>query len=197
DIVGKREEGLKFFKLDPKKQTLLVIGGSLGARTINEAIAGGLLDLEKNNIQLIWQTGKTYFEKARELTKKYSDRNIFAFDFISRMDLAYAAADIVISRAGASSVSELCNIGMACILVPSPNVAEDHQTKNAMALVNKNAAILVKDSEASDSLIKTSLDLLRNKEKQGNLKTNISSMAFHNSATLITNEVLKLANYHV
>lgn len=179
NIVGKRTEALAFFKLDPQKRTLLVIGGSLGARTINEAVAAGLIDLEKNKIQLVWQTGKTYFEKAKDLTKKYSDRNIFAFDFIGRMDLAYAAADIVISRAGASSVSELCNIGMPCILVPSPNVAEDHQTKNAMALVNKNAAVLVKDNQANETLVNAAIGLLSDKEKQESLKKNISTMAFH------------------
>ncbi|MBA3665244.1 MAG: undecaprenyldiphospho-muramoylpentapeptide beta-N-acetylglucosaminyltransferase [Bacteroidetes bacterium] len=195
-VSEKKNEGLKFFKLDPKKQTILVIGGSLGARTINESIAGGLLELEKRNIQLIWQTGKTYYDSAKSLTRKYADRNIFSFDFISRMDLAYAVADIVISRAGASSISELCNIGMPCVLVPSPNVAEDHQTKNAMALVNKNAALLVKDNEADVSLIKVALDLLSNKDKQEDLKKNISSMAFHDSATIIAKEVLKLANYN-
>ncbi|MCW3078313.1 MAG: UDP-diphospho-muramoylpentapeptide beta-N-acetylglucosaminyltransferase [Bacteroidetes bacterium] len=192
---GKKHEAVTYFNLNAQKQTILVIGGSLGARTINEAVGGGLVELEKHNVQLIWQTGKTYFEKATGLTQKYKDKNIFAFDFISRMDLAYAAADIVISRAGASSVSELCNIGMPCILVPSPNVAEDHQTKNAMALVNKQAALLVKDNEAALSLIKVSLDLITNTEKRKVLKENISRLAFHNSANVIAKEVLKLAGY--
>jgi UDP-N-acetylglucosamine--N-acetylmuramyl-(pentapeptide) pyrophosphoryl-undecaprenol N-acetylglucosamine transferase len=197
DIQGKRQAGHEFFKLDPARRTILVIGGSLGARTINESVAAGLHALQENNIQLIWQTGKTYFEKAKELTKDYPGKNIFAFDFISKMDLAYAAADIVISRAGASSVSELCNIGMACILVPSPNVAEDHQTKNAMALVNKNAAVLVRDNEAAAMLVKTAIELMVNKEKQETLKKNIGAMAFHNSANIIAREVLKLANYNL
>lgn len=194
-IEGKRPEALSFFKLDPDKKTILVIGGSLGARTINESIGAGLEEIEKNNIQLIWQTGKTYIATAQDQVKKYNDKNIIARDFIGRMDLAYAAADIVISRAGASSVSELCNIGMPCVLVPSPNVAEDHQTKNAMALVNKDAAILIKDSEARTSLIKTSVELIKNTARQFVLKNNISKMAFHDSANVIAKEVLKLAGY--
>jgi UDP-N-acetylglucosamine--N-acetylmuramyl-(pentapeptide) pyrophosphoryl-undecaprenol N-acetylglucosamine transferase len=197
DIKGKRQGGQEYFKLDPNKKTILVIGGSLGARTINESIAAGLNDLEKNDIQLVWQTGKTYFEKAKELTKGLAGKNIFAFDFISKMDLAYAAADIVISRAGASSVSELCNIGMPCILVPSPNVAEDHQTKNAMALVNKNAAILVKDNEASGLLIKTAIELVSDRDRQEQLRQNILKLAFHDSANVIAREVLKLAKYPI
>ena len=195
DIKQKKEEAIHFFKLDPNKKTILVIGGSLGARTINQAMGAGLEQLAENNIQLIWQTGKGYFETAKQQTAAYNNKNIFAFDFISKMDLAYAAADIVISRAGASSVSELCNIGMPCVLVPSPNVAEDHQTKNAMALVNKNAALLVKDNEASADLVKTAVSLLKDENKQKELSENISKMAFLNSANVIANEVLKLAGY--
>ncbi len=195
DIKQKRSEALACFKLDPNKKTILVIGGSLGARVINEAMGAGLKQLAENNIQLIWQTGKGYFETAKQQTTPFSDKNIFAFDFISKMDLAYASADIVISRAGASSVSELCNIGMPCILVPSPNVAEDHQTKNAMALVNKNAALLVKDAEASADLINKAIGLLKDTNKQEELSKNISTMAFLNSANVIAKEVLKLAGY--
>jgi UDP-N-acetylglucosamine--N-acetylmuramyl-(pentapeptide) pyrophosphoryl-undecaprenol N-acetylglucosamine transferase len=195
DVKKNREEALNFFKLDPNKKTILVIGGSLGARTINESMGAGLQQLVDNNIQLIWQTGKTYVETARQEAAKFQEKNIYAFDFIARMDLAYAVADIVISRAGASSVSELCNIGMPCILVPSPNVAEDHQTKNAMALVNKEAAILVKDTEARDKLIKTATDLITNTSAQVTLTNNISKMAFYNSANVIAIEVLKLAHY--
>jgi UDP-N-acetylglucosamine--N-acetylmuramyl-(pentapeptide) pyrophosphoryl-undecaprenol N-acetylglucosamine transferase len=191
----KRNEASKFFKLYSDRKTILVIGGSLGARTINEAIIVGLEELAKNNVQLIWQTGKGFFERAKEATKKLEANNIYAFDFISRMDLAYAAVDVVISRAGASSVSELCNTGKACILVPSPNVAEDHQTKNAMALVKKNAALLVKDEDASKVLIDKAVILLNDHNTLANLKLNIKKMAFTDSANVIAREVLKLANY--
>jgi len=196
-VSEKRDEALSFFKLNPGKKTILVIGGSLGARTINEAIGSGLSEIEKNNIQLLWQTGKSYYPTAKEQASVYSEKNIYALEFISRMDLAYAAADIVISRAGASSVSELCNIGMPCILVPSPNVAEDHQTKNAMALVNKNAAILIKDAEAREKLVKEAIVLINNTAQQVTLRNNISQMAFHNSANVIAKEVLKLAGYNL
>lgn len=192
-----RDEALNFFKLDPGKKTLLVIGGSLGAKVINESIGAGLSKLAASNVQLIWQTGKGYYSIANQQAAPYGDQHIYALDFISRMDLAYAAADIVISRAGASSVSELCNIGMPCILVPSPNVAEDHQTKNAMALVNKEAALLVKDQDAGRDLVKVALDLITDTSQQVTLTNNISKMAFHNSANVIAMEVLKLANYSV
>ena len=196
-VRTKKEEAISFFKLDPAKKTILVIGGSLGARTINEAIGEGLSKLAQNDIQLIWQTGKLYYPNAMEQTKSYANKRMYALDFISRMDLAYAAADIVVSRAGASSVSELCNIGIPSILVPSPNVAEDHQTKNAMALVDKDAAILVKDGEASQLLIKCALELITNTSKQVTLTNNISKMAYQDSAGIIANEVLKLAGYTV
>ena len=197
EVRSKREEALSFFKLNPDKKTILVIGGSLGARTINESMGSGLEKLVEKNIQLLWQTGKSYYSTAIEQTKNFENKNIYALDFISRMDLAYAAADIVISRAGASSVSELCNIGIPCILVPSPNVAEDHQTKNAMALVNKDAAILVKDNDARQILIKAATELILDKSKQVTLSNNISKMAFHDSANVIANEVLKLADYRI
>ncbi len=190
-----REEALSFFKLNPNKKVILVIGGSLGARTINETMGAGLQKLVDNNIQLIWQTGKTYYSSAIQQVEKFPNDHIYAFEFISRMDLAYAAADIVISRAGASSVSELCNIGMPSILVPSPNVAEDHQTKNAMALVNKNAALLIKDNDAKGTLVQTAVSLISNTTQQVTLTNNISQMAFQNSANVIALEVLKLANY--
>lgn len=195
DIRQKREEAQGFFKLDPAKPTLLVIGGSLGARVINEAMGKGLERLVKNNVQLIWQTGKGYYATAQQQVAPFKDQHLYALDFIARMDLAYAAADIVISRAGASSVSELCNLGMPSVLVPSPNVAEDHQTKNAMALVNKDAAILVKDGEARIQLINKALALIGDKNRQVTLSNNISKMAYHNSANVIAREVLKLAGY--
>lgn len=195
DVKQYRDEAMNFFKLSPNKKVILVIGGSLGARTINLSIGVSLQKLIDNNIQLIWQTGKNYYSTATEQVEKFPDNNIYALEFISRMDLAYAAADIVISRAGASSVSELCNIGMPSILVPSPNVAEDHQTKNAMALVNKQAAVLIKDNEAQSTLILTAIALINNTAQQVTLTNNISQLAFHNSANVIALEVLKLANY--
>ena len=197
EVRSKREEAFSFFKLHPDKKTLLVIGGSLGARTINEAIGSGLQRLADKNIQLIWQTGKGYYQVARDQTANFSEANIYALDFISRMDLAYAAADVVISRAGASSVSELCNISIPCILVPSPNVAEDHQTKNAMALVNKEAAVLVTDQLAKQNLVTAAIELISDKARQVVLNNNISKMAFYDSANVIANEVLKLANYRL
>lgn len=195
NVVEKREEALSFFKLDRSKKTVLVIGGSLGARSINEAIGAGLKDLAENNIQLIWQTGKGYFTTAKQQTDPYASKNIYAFDFISRMDLAYAAADVVVSRAGASSISELCITHKPCILVPSPNVAEDHQTKNAMALVNKHAAILVKDNEAKEKLISETVELIKDELKQRDLEKHINLLALHNSANTIAKEVLELAHY--
>lgn len=195
DVRNHKAEALDFFKLDPDKKTILVIGGSLGARTINESIGAGLQNFAQNNIQLLWQTGKLYHQTALKQAGNFPDKHMYALDFISRMDLAYAAADIVISRAGASSVSELSNIGMPCILVPSPNVAEDHQTKNAMALVDRSAAILIKDNEAQSTLVKTAISLISNMAQQVSLTNNISKMAYPNSANVIANEVLKLANY--
>jgi UDP-N-acetylglucosamine--N-acetylmuramyl-(pentapeptide) pyrophosphoryl-undecaprenol N-acetylglucosamine transferase len=181
---------MKFFGLENNKKTLLVIGGSLGARTINQSLKAGLEALSRNNIQVIWQTGKSFFLEANESTNQYAANGIKAYDFINRMNFAYAAADVVISRAGASSISELCLVGKASILVPSPNVAEDHQTKNAMALVNNNAAILVKDSEANDNLINRVIALLNNEEEQIMLKNNIGNMALKDSAKVIANEIL-------
>lgn len=195
DVKQKRTEAYDFFKLDPTKKTVLVIGGSLGARVVNESIGAGLKYLAEIGIQLIWQTGKAYYPTASNQVEQFQNKNLYALDFITRMDLAYAAADIVISRAGASSVSELCNIGMPAILVPSPNVSEDHQTKNAMALVNRSAALLVKDQNASVELVKKALDLVKDKALQVTLENNISKMAFHNSANVIAREVLKLAGY--
>ncbi|HWY12895.1 MAG TPA: undecaprenyldiphospho-muramoylpentapeptide beta-N-acetylglucosaminyltransferase [Bacteroidia bacterium] len=195
DVDQKRAEGQKFFDLDPNKKTLLVVGGSLGAKGINEAMGSGLQALAGNNIQLIWQTGKPYFETAKQQTSSFTDKSIKAVDFISRMDLAYAVADCVISRAGAGAVSELCIVKKPIILVPLATAAEDHQTKNAMSLVNKQAAILVKDSEAKSKLINEAVILMNDSNKQEQLKKNISPLALFNSANVIAKEVLKLANY--
>jgi UDP-N-acetylglucosamine--N-acetylmuramyl-(pentapeptide) pyrophosphoryl-undecaprenol N-acetylglucosamine transferase len=191
-LEGKRLRGQEFFKLDPAKQTVLIIGGSLGALTINESMLAGLGRFKENNIQLIWQTGKGFFEKATQAVQQYSDAGIGAYDFISKMDYAYAAADVVISRAGASSVSELSLVKKAAILVPSPNVAEDHQTKNAMALVNHQAALLVKDVEAKEILVTRTLELLLDSGLKQKLEANISRLAYADSALVIANEILNL-----
>jgi UDP-N-acetylglucosamine--N-acetylmuramyl-(pentapeptide) pyrophosphoryl-undecaprenol N-acetylglucosamine transferase len=193
-LDGKRERGLEFFGLDGKKKILLVIGGSLGARTVNESIAGMLDQLAQNDIQLVWQTGKSYFPQAQEAVKKYERKGIKAFDFITKMDYAYAVADAVVSRAGASSVSELCLVRKASILVPSPNVAEDHQTKNAMALVTHNAAILVKDVDSRGKLAEEVIGLMKDETKRSRLEESIAKMAYHDSAAVIANEVLRLVN---
>jgi UDP-N-acetylglucosamine--N-acetylmuramyl-(pentapeptide) pyrophosphoryl-undecaprenol N-acetylglucosamine transferase len=195
DIDQKRSEGQKFFNLDPNKKTLLVVGGSLGAKGINEALGAGLKELADNNIQLIWQTGKPYFETAKQHVAPFKEKNIDAVDFISRMDLGYAVADCVISRAGAGAVSELCIVKKPVILVPLLTAAEDHQTKNAMSLVNKQAAILVRDNEAKEKLVKEAIALMKDSGKQLQLQKNIGELALLNSANLIAKEVLKLANY--
>ena len=194
-IKEKRNEAFDFFKLDSSKKTVLVIGGSLGAKSINEAIGEKINCFVDNNVQLVWQTGKIYFDEATKQANKYKDKNIQVLDFISRMDLAYALADVVISRAGAGAISELCIVEKPCILVPLPSAAEDHQTKNAMALVNKQAAILVKDIEAGQLLVNSVLQLVNDLPQQKKLSLNIKALAHLNSANIIALEVLKLANY--
>lgn len=187
DVSSKRNEAFDFFKLDSAKKTVLVIGGSLGARTINESIFDGLDKLKNANINLIWQTGKN-FDKANKI--QHPTFNIQ--HFIYEMDLAYAAADVVISRAGALSIAELAQVAKPVILVPSPNVAEDHQTKNAMALVNVNAAILVKDIDAKNNLITETLRLINDSNKQADLVKNINTFSLPNAAELIVDEIIKL-----
>ncbi len=193
-LEGKKERGTEHFGLNSSKKTILVIGGSLGARTINESIIKCLDVFEKNNIQLIWQTGKGFYETAKLATAKYNEKGIKTFDFIQKMDYAYAVADLVISRAGASSVSELCLVKKPCILIPSPNVAEDHQTKNAMALVTYNAAVIIKDVESREILCDKTMELINNMEQCDKLSENIGKLAFQNSAIVIANEVLSLIN---
>ena len=174
---------------DDKRKSLLIIGGSLGAKTINDAIAGGANKLSAAGIRVVWQTGKYYYDKYKNL----SDDNLEIHDFLSDMPDRYAQADLVISRAGASSISELCLLGKPAILVPSPNVAEDHQTHNAMALVNKEAAILVKDAEAADKLVNTALELIQDDKKLKALHTNVLKLAQKDSAKRIAQEVMALA----
>ena len=191
---GDRAEALKFFGLDPAKKTLLVIGGSLGARTLNQATAAALPQLREAGIQLLWQTGKLYFPEAQQQAAAHQHAHQHPLEFIQRMDLAFAAADVVISRAGALSVSELCLTGKASILVPSPNVAEDHQTKNALALTSKGAAVLISDEHASVRLYDEALRLLADTERQHQLSARIRELAQPNATAAIVDELLKLIN---
>ena len=191
--TNSKAESLKHFGLSEDKITLLVVGGSLGARTINHSIHAGLRLLADSNIQLIWQTGKLYGVQAAKAVTEYMVNGFITMPFIKEMDMAYSAADIVVSRAGAIAISELCLTGKPSILVPSPNVAEDHQTKNALALSTRNAAILVKDSDAPASLISTIVALASNHTEQKNLSTNISSLAIQNSARQIVEQVFEIA----
>lgn len=187
---GNREEALRFFELKNGMPTLLIIGGSLGARTINDSVLSGIEKIYNESMQVIWQTGKNYFDKI-QLEEKFKER-IKIFSFIQRMDLAYAAADIVVSRAGAIAVSEMCLVGKPAILVPSPNVAEDHQAKNALSVVKNNGAILIHDNEAREKLIDTAIALMRDENRKSALSENISKMAFADADEKIADEILKL-----
>ena len=187
------EDARKQFGLEPDKKTILLVGGSLGARTINESVLNNLDKIANSGIQFIWQTGKYYSASIKEQMKGKEIPNLKVMDFISDMGAAYKAADLVISRAGASSISEFCLIGKPVILVPSPNVAEDHQTKNAMALVNKDAAIFVKDCEAPEVLIDKAISTINDEQKLNSLSENIKKLGLKNSADVIADEVVKLA----
>ncbi|MEZ4799026.1 MAG: undecaprenyldiphospho-muramoylpentapeptide beta-N-acetylglucosaminyltransferase [Flavobacteriales bacterium] len=187
-IAGKRELSQQHFGLSNDKTTLLVIGGSLGARTINRAIEKHANELTSNNLQILWQTGKNFQPNSEVL----ANADVKIHPFIFEMDLAYAAADVIISRAGAMSISELCLIGKPTLLIPSPNVAEDHQTKNAMALVNNNAALIIKDSEAESTLHNTILNLVKDGELQSKLASNIIKMGKPEADVTIAKEVLHI-----
>ena len=187
------DEAVRTFGLDPARKTVLIVGGSLGARTLNESMLAAWDALKDSDVQFIWQTGKYYYA---DITRQLEGRelpNVHVCDFISSMDAAYAAADLVISRAGAGSISEFCLLGKAVILVPSPNVSEDHQTKNALALVSKDAALYVKDADAPTALIPLALDAVCDEAKLSALSTNILTLAFHHSAEVIADEVIALA----
>ena len=193
DLFGSqidREEAFRFFGLKSDKPTLLVIGGSLGAKTIDYAMIAGLKYLQQEGIQALWQTGKHYYAECKSEAVLHED--IIATDFISRMDYAYAIADVVISRAGASSISELCLLGKAPILIPSPNVAEDHQTCNARALSDRGAAILVKDHHAKRDMVKTAIELFKDNDRRQSLSTEIRKMALPNAASMIVDEIYSL-----
>ena len=188
----KVKAGKKLFNIDVSKPTVLVVGGSLGAYTINNAIASNLSDFKTANVNLIWQTGISFQDQAKELTRQVSVNGIQAHTFIKEMDLAYAIADVIVSRAGAIAISELCCVGKPIILIPSPNVSENHQYKNAQSLVNKNAALLVKDSDASRKLVYKVLGLLKDNIKQKELSNNIKKLAVKNAADRIAEIALSL-----
>ena len=192
EIEGKKEAALAYYGLESAKKTVLVIGGSLGARTLNNALLKDLHLLQEKGVQVIWQTGKFYFEHITIACQAHDMNGVKVLQFIDRMDLAYAAADCIISRAGAISVSELCLIEKPIVLVPSPNVAEDHQTKNAMALVQENAAILVKDATAIDELIPAVIELIENETKQLELSKAIKAIGKPNATEDIVNVIEKL-----
>ena len=196
--TASQAEAIKSFGLDPNKKTILVLGGSLGARTINNCIIQNLDKIKNSDVQFIWQTGKIYIEEARDSVSKTGGLSmIHVTDFISNMGIAYRAADLVISRAGAGSISEFCLLQKPVILVPSPNVAEDHQTKNALALVNKNAALYVKDVDAKDKLVDEALQAVKQPELLTNLSKNIAELAFTDSANVIAKEVIQLAEKYI
>jgi UDP-N-acetylglucosamine--N-acetylmuramyl-(pentapeptide) pyrophosphoryl-undecaprenol N-acetylglucosamine transferase len=188
------DDAVRSFGFDPQKKTVLIVGGSLGARTLNESVLAHLEDIKESGIQFVWQTGKYYSAEISERMKGHELSNLVITDFVSDMATAYKAADLVVSRAGAGSISEFCLLGKAVILVPSPNVAEDHQTKNALALVNKQAALYVKDSEAAKLLLPLAIDTAKDDTKLQSLSTNILKMALPDSAEIIAKEVIKLAH---
>ena len=193
DTTISREDAIKSFGLDPAKKTILLVGGSLGARTINESVLQHLDIVKSSDVQFIWQTGKYYSAAIAEQLKGQDIPNLKVTDFISDMGAAYKAADLVISRAGASSISEFCLIGKPVILVPSPNVAEDHQTKNALALSTRDAAIYVKDAEAPATLLELAVKTVNDEAKLKSLSDNVLKLALPDSADIIAKEVIKLA----
>jgi UDP-N-acetylglucosamine--N-acetylmuramyl-(pentapeptide) pyrophosphoryl-undecaprenol N-acetylglucosamine transferase len=189
-ILGKREEGLRFFNLRADSPVLLITGGSLGARSVNQNILRGVDRLKDNGIQILWQTGIPFYQEALNATEKYD--NIKVHEFIYKMDYAYAVADLVVARAGAITVSELSLVKKPAILVPYPYASEDHQTKNAMALADKNAAIHIPDFEASEKLVDTIIQLMKDENKRKELESNLALLAIENSANKIAKEVLSL-----
>jgi UDP-N-acetylglucosamine--N-acetylmuramyl-(pentapeptide) pyrophosphoryl-undecaprenol N-acetylglucosamine transferase len=193
DTTVSHDEAVRSFGLDPGKKTILLVGGSLGARTINESVLQHLDLVSDGGVQLIWQTGKYYSAEISERLKGTSLPNLKVTDFITDMGVAYKAADLVVSRAGAGSISEFCLLGKPVMLVPSPNVAENHQTKNAMALVNKHAALYVKDADAPKLLLPLAIDTVKDSAKLQSLSENILTMALPDSAEIIAKEVIKLA----
>lgn len=193
NLANLREEAAGYFGLDRSKPVILILGGSLGAGTINNSIAGGLDMAADAGVQLLWQTGSHYYDRMQQVAESHRTAMVTVKSFISRMDLAYAAADLIISRAGAGTISELAIVGKPVILVPSPNVAEDHQTHNALALVNKTAALLVADADAGNELLPAALQLIKDRNKCTILSENIRRMALYDADEVIAREALKLA----
>ena len=193
DTTLSREDAVRSLGLDPNKKTILLVGGSLGARTINESVVQHLDLVEQSGVQFVWQTGKYYYADLQQQLKDRNLPNLKMTDFIADMGAAYRAADLVISRAGASSISEFCLIGKPVILVPSPNVAEDHQTKNALALADRDAALYVKDADAPATLLKLAIDTVNDVARLKSLSENVLQLALPNSAEIIAKEVIKLA----
>ena len=193
-IANKRDEALTFFELNPDQKIILVVGGSLGAGTLNNCLMAGLNQLQTAKVQVIWQTGKYYYKGIIErFGNQPKNLGIRIYEFLNRMDLAFAAADVIISRAGAGTIAELCLVNKPVLLVPSPNVAEDHQTKNANALVNKNAAVLIADKHAEAELIDQTLKLLADETLMRTLAQNISELGLPNADEHIAQEVIKIA----
>ncbi len=189
ELKDSREEALSYFDLDSNKQTILAVGGSLGAKTINDSLYQGVDFFVDNDIELIWQTGRLYYEKAKALVEERNIKNIKVYEFIDRMDLAYTIADTIISRAGAIAISELCIVGKPAIFVPSPNVSEDHQRKNAQALVDKNAALMVLDLDSRVKLIPTLDRLMKDKDAQEALSKNIKALGIKDADNRILNVI--------
>ena len=192
EVAPKAQEAYDFFHFSPAKKTLLIIGGSLGARTINQSVIAGLSKLKEAGIQVLWQTGKLYYEGALKAYEPFKTDDIVVTDFVKRMDYAYSIADLVVSRAGASSISELCLLGKPSILVPSPNVAEDHQTKNAQALASRKAAVMVADKDANSVLLDEAIRMIADEPLLNELGENAKKMAQLDSADRIADEILKL-----
>lgn len=188
-----RRLGYEFFHLDPSRKTILMVGGSLGARTLNASLVAALPDIARSDVQVIWQCGKYYYEDMSRLEREGRlPANVRLYDFVSRMDYAYSVADLVISRAGAGSISELCLLQKPVILVPSPNVAEDHQTKNALALVRKDAAVIISDADAPAKLFATALSLVHDDDRLKAMSLNIGRLAQRDSAKRIVDEIEKI-----
>lgn len=192
-IEGKRQEAFSFFRLNLEKKTILVVGGSQGARSINRSILAGLNEIRHADVQVVWQTGKLFYDEAQNAVSSARMENVRVFDFISQMDFAYAAADLIVSRAGASTVSEILLVGKPSVMVPLPTAAEDHQTKNIEAMVRKNAALMVRDADASAQLVATALATLRDEQLLKSLASNAAAQALPNSAEKIAGEVIALA----
>ncbi len=193
NLENLHDEALSFFSLDKNSPVILVLGGSLGAGTINKSLSGNIQKMTDSGYQWLWQTGKLYYENVNALVNLSSCKAISVHDFINRMDYAFAAADIIVSRAGAGTISELCLVGKPVILVPSPNVAEDHQKRNAEALCIRDAAIMVQDSEALDNLVDEAIKLVSDRKRRSVLSENIKAMADREADVRIANEILKLA----